>query len=144
MRLNNATTHYKAKDASTASQPALILMTYDAALRFTKEAQKYMGEGNIPAKGQAIESAFACVAELRRALDIKRGGEVAASLDNLYSYMTDQITQANFANDPSMLDTVKESLGTLREGWRQAIEKLRQEGRLAEYEKPQSQGFLVK
>lgn len=143
MKLNSATTHYKAEDAATASQPALILMTYDAALRFTKEAQKYMQEGNIPAKGKAIESAFACVAELRRALDIKRGGNIAASLDNLYNFITSQITQANFANDPSMLEPVKASLGTLREGWQEAIEKLRQEGRLAEYEKPQSQGFLV-
>jgi flagellar protein FliS len=144
MILNNATTHYKAKDASTASQPALILMTYDAALRFIKEAQKHMEAGNIPAKGKAIESAFDCIAELRRALDIKRGGEIATSLDKLYSFMTTQITRANFANDSSMLEPVKKSLGTLREGWHQAIEKLRQEGRLAEYEKPQLQGLLVK
>jgi flagellar protein FliS len=144
MKLNNATAHYKAKDAMTASQPALILMTYDAALRFTKEAQKYMEEGNIPAKGRAVESAFACVAELRRALDTKRGGDVASSLGRLYDYMTDQITRANFANDPSLLEPVKTSLETLREGWQEAIEKLRQDGRLSEYETPQSAGLLVR
>lgn len=144
MRLDNATVHYKAKDAMTASQPTLILMTYDAALRFTKEAQKYMEEGDIPAKGRAIESAFACVAELRRALDTERGGDVASSLGRLYSFMTDQITQANFANDPSLLEPVKKTLETLREGWHEAIEKLRQDGRLSEYETPQSAGLLVR
>ena len=143
MRLNDANLHYKTKDASTASQPTLILMTYDAALRFAREAQKHMEDGNIPAKGKAIESVFECVAELRRALDTKRGGEVAISLDKLYNFMTDQITQANFANDPSKLESVKESLETLREGWHQAIEKLRSEGRLTEYETPHSPGFLV-
>jgi len=93
---------------------------------------------------EAVESAFACVAELRRALDTERGGDVASSLGRLYGFMTDQITQANFANDPSLLEPVKKTLETLREGWHEAIEKLRQEGRLSEYETPQSAGLLVR
>lgn len=144
MKLNTAFTNYKLKDAETASQPALILMTYDAALRFIKEAQQFMKEGNIPAKGNAIESAFSCVSELRRALDMQRGGELATSLCSLYNFMTDQITQANFANEPSLLEPVKESLQTLRKGWQEVIEKLQKEGQLAQFEAPQSSGLLVR
>jgi len=144
MKLNDTSAHYKAKDALTASQPALILMTYDAALRFMAEAQTYMKEGNIAAKGTAIESAFACITELRRALDMKKGGDIATSLSTLYDFMTAQITRANFANDPALLEPVRKSLKTLRMGWQEAIEKLRKQGQLAEFETPQSQGVLAR
>ncbi|MBU1707392.1 flagellar export chaperone FliS [bacterium] len=144
MKLNTPSAHYKRKDAETASQPALILMTYDAALRFVKEAQQFMKNGKIPEKGQAIDSAFSCVAELRRALDMERGGDIANSLFSMYNYMTDQITRANFANDPAQLEPVKESLATLRKGWQEVIDKLQEEGQLAQYETPQSPGLLVR
>jgi flagellar protein FliS len=144
MKLNDTSAYYKTKDALTASQPALILMTYDAALRFMAEAQTYMKEGNIPAKGTAIESAFACITELRRALDFKKGGDIATSLSTLYDFMMAQITRANFANDPALLEPVRKSLVTLRMGWQEAIEKLRKKGQLAEFEAPQSPGLLAR
>jgi len=144
MKLSDTSAHYKTKDALTASQPALILMTYDAALRFMAEAQVHMKEGNISAKGTAIESAFACIAELRRALDMTKGGDIATSLSTLYDFMTTQITRANFANDPAFLEPVRKSLKTLRTGWQEAIEKLRRQGQLTEFEAPQSPGFLAR
>ncbi len=144
MKLNNASAQYKEQDALTASQPALILMTYDAALRFTKEAQKFMAEGNIPAKNRAIESAFACVAELKRALNEKRGGEMAKSLAALYQFMISQITRANLLKDPSLLEPVKQSLTTLRSGWQEGIEKLRQQGQLEQFETPNVQGLVAR
>jgi flagellar protein FliS len=144
MKLNNVSVQYKEKDALTASQPALILMTYDAALRFTAEAQQNMKKGDIPAKGTAIDSAFSCVAELRRALDFRKGGDIATSLSNLYDFMTTQITRANIANDPSLLEPVRKSLETLRSGWSEAIEKLKKDGALAEYNSPKIHGIVAK
>ena len=144
MKLHTPSAHYKRKDAETASQPALILMTYDAALRYVREAQQHMKDGNIPEKGMAIDSAISCVAELRRALDMERGGDIAESLFSLYNYMTDQITRANFANDPALLQPVKASLTSLRQGWQEVIDKLQEEGQLDQYETPQSHGLLVR
>jgi flagellar protein FliS len=144
MKLNNASAQYKEQDALTASQPALILMTYDAALRFTKEAQKFMAERDIPAKNRAVESAFACVADLQRALNEKRGGEVAKSLGSLYQFMTSQITRANLLNDPSLLEPVQKCLTTLRAGWQEGIQKLRQEGQLEQFETPVAQGLVAR
>ena len=71
-------------------------------------------------KGAAISKAGNLIQEgLRAALDIKKGGDLAAQLDALYLYMDQRITLAHLRNDPAPLHEVLGLLRELREAWQQ-------------------------
>ncbi len=100
-------------------------MLYEGAIKFTKQAKMAMEEGKIPEKCELIGRAFDIVMELNNTLDHKVGGDLAAQLEQLYIYMTDELTQANITNDPKRLDNVLGVLQTLYDGWVQAVEELK-------------------
>ncbi|MBL4609427.1 MAG: flagellar export chaperone FliS, partial [Pseudomonas sp.] len=57
------------------------------------------------------------VCGLRDALDLEKGGEVAANLDSLYAYILQRLSMANLKNDPAILDEVAALLRDVKEGW---------------------------
>jgi flagellar protein FliS len=123
----NPYTEYEAVQFNTASQPQLILMTYDGAIRFTKEAKKRIMAKDISGKGLCIDRAFAAIAELRNSLNLGEGRDVAQSLNNLYYYLTKQLSRANLDNDIEPLDVVIEILTGLRDAWNELFERMRSE-----------------
>ncbi|MDE3035944.1 MAG: flagellar protein FliS, partial [Nitrospirota bacterium] len=62
--------------------------------------------------------AVAIIAELRAVLDKKSGGDIARKLDELYTYMLDQLTLANFQNDGQRINRVIELMGMLHVSWK--------------------------
>jgi flagellar protein FliS len=131
MKANSSHTAYKQQDAA-CSQPQLILMIYDAAIRFTREAAAHLAAGRWAEKGQAVESAYECIAELRRALNLKEGGEVAVSLDRMYDFLSTKLALGNAGKDPAQFQQITASLEILREAWQDAFEQLKREGHFAE------------
>jgi flagellar protein FliS len=123
----NPYTEYEAVQFNTAGQPQLILMTYDGAIRFTKEAKKRILAKDISGKGLCIDRAFAAIAELRNSLNLGEGRDVAQSLNNLYYYLTKQLSRANLDNDTEPLDVVIEILIGLREAWNELFERMKSE-----------------
>jgi flagellar protein FliS len=121
----NPYAEYKAVQFNTAGQPQLVLMTYDGAIRFAKEAKKRILAKDIPGKGLCIDRAFAAIAELRNSLNLGEGQDVAQSLNNLYFYLTKQLTKANLENDTEPLDVVIEILTGLRQAWEEMFNKLK-------------------
>ena len=123
----NPYTEYEAVQFNTAGQPQLILMTYDGAIRFTKEAKKRILAKDISGKGLCIDRAFAAIAELRNSLNLGEGRDVAQSLNNLYYYLTKQLSRANLDNATEPLDVVIEILTGLREAWNELFERMKSE-----------------
>ena len=123
----NPYTEYEAVQFNTASQPQLILMTYDGAIRFAKEAKKRILAKDLSGKGLCIDRAFAAIAELRNSLNLGEGRDVAQSLNNLYYYLTKQLSKANLENSTEPLDVVIEILMGLREAWNEMFERLKTE-----------------
>ena len=104
--------------AVAASPHELIVMLFDGALTAIQGARHNMKLGKIPEKGVAISHAIQIINDgLRASLDKKAGGEIAASLDSLYQYMTNRLLQANLNNAPDMLDEVHGLLSDLRDAW---------------------------
>ena len=124
---NNPYTEYEAVQFNTASQPQLILMTYDGAIRFAKEAKKRIMAKDISGKGLCIDRAFAAIAELRNSLNLGEGRDVAQSLNNLYYYLTKQLSRANLDNDIEPLNVVIEILTGLRDAWNELFERMKSE-----------------
>ena len=95
----------------------LVVMLYDGALRFTGDARSAIERGDVLTRRTGIIRALAIVSELQSTLDIKAGGDLAMSLDSLYTFVTDRLTEASVKQDVQPLDEAIRVLATLREGW---------------------------
>ncbi|MBK9324026.1 MAG: flagellar export chaperone FliS [Bdellovibrionaceae bacterium] len=125
--MKNAYQKYKNTSIQSASREKLLLMLYEGAIRFTKQAIKAAEEKNIAERGMNIGRAFDIVMELNNTLDHKVGGEIALHLEQLYMFLMEQFTKANISGSPEPLRASLKILENLYEGWVQAIEKLKKE-----------------
>ncbi len=123
--MKNAYQKYKQTSIQSASREKLLLMMYEGAIKFVKLAIAAVEQKKIADKGVNIGRAYDIVLELNNTLDHKIGGEVAKNLEQLYMYVTDQLTQANIKSDAGHLKNALQVLETLYDGWRKAIERLK-------------------
>lgn len=118
---------YKTTSVQSASREKILLMLYEAAIRFIKKAIKAIEENNIAERGVNIGKAYDIFMELNNTLDHKSGGEIAVNLEQLYMYITDQLTHANIKGDVKALQNVLKITETLYRGWVEAVESLKKE-----------------
>ena len=102
---------------SEADPHRLIQMLLEGGLQRIAQAKGAMQYGNLPLKGELIGKAVGIVGGLRDALDVSKGGELAANLDNLYAFMLQRLSVANMKNDPAILEEVAGLLRDVKEGW---------------------------
>src|SRR4051812_9484961 len=124
---NNAYQKYQANSVQTASREKILLMLYEGAIKFVKKAILAIEQKNIAERGMNIGRAYDIIMELNNTLDHNVGGEVSKSLEQLYNFMTEQLTKANMTGDKEPLENVSKMLETLHDGWKQAVEKLKSE-----------------
>jgi flagellar protein FliS len=108
---------YRQTEVQSRTPLELVVMLYDGALRFTHEARTAIVERDIARRGRAVSRAMAIIAELQNSLDMDGGGEIAASLDKLYTFVNDRLIDASVRQDIRPLDEALRVLTTLREGW---------------------------
>jgi len=118
----NGYNQYHNNQIATASREQILLMLYDGAIRFCKQAKKAIEEEDTPSKGRFIGKAMAIITEFSNTLDHEIGGEIAANLDGLYTFILKELTTANINNDPKPIDTACTMLCELRATWAEAIE----------------------
>lgn len=95
----------------------LILLLLQGALDRIAGAKGYMQRGEVASKCESIGKAIDIIAGLRGALDLERGGEIAANLHALYDYSELRLLEANCHNDSSRLDEVVRLLGQIKVAW---------------------------
>ncbi len=101
-----------------ASPHRLIVMLFEGAITAVTGAALHMKAGDIEKKGLAISKAVNIIQNgMRASLDLKAGGEIAASLDSLYDYMIRRLMTANLENKVEMLHEVNELLAELKSAW---------------------------
>ena len=127
---------YHTNDISTSSQGQLILMLYDGALQAVNQAIQCMDRKEITEQGRSILKAQDIINELSSALDIKQGGEVAKTLEQLYQFVLNQLIQANITSDPMYLESIIKVLTPLRDAWSQITEAPTDNETLAEPQPP--------
>lgn len=103
-----------------ASPHQLIVLLFDGALNAIKLAKLYIEKGNIAGKGAAISKAINIIDNgLKSCLDMEKGGEIAANLDDLYHYISHQLVLANLHNDVAKLDSCYDLLNNIAQSWRE-------------------------
>jgi flagellar protein FliS len=65
--------------------------------------------------------------ELNNTLDHKIGGPIAAQLEQLYMFVTEQYTKSNISGEVKPLKDALKVLENLYEGWKGAVENLKKE-----------------
>ncbi|MGM0454180.1 MAG: flagellar export chaperone FliS [Thermodesulfobacteriota bacterium] len=119
--------NYFKNQVQTASPERVLVMLYDGAIRFLRQARQALEQGDRVGKLEKVSRAVAILTELSNTLDFEKGGEIAENLDGLYGYMIRELTRANSGDDFDPLKVSEDILVDLRDGWIQAIEKNRAE-----------------
>jgi len=113
----NGHNRYLETAVETASPARLIVMLYDGAIRFINEAAYAMQQRNYETQNAKLQRAQKILAELISSLDFDKGGEIAENLFRLYTYMYNQLVEANINDDRDRLEHVVHLLSELRKAW---------------------------
>lgn len=125
--MKNAHQKYKQTSVQSASREKLLLMLYEGAIRFVKQAMIAIDQKDIAGRGMNIGRAFDIINELNNTLNHEAGGEIAANLEQLYMFICEQLTKSNATGQKKPLEDSVRVLETLYSGWVEAIEKLKRE-----------------
>jgi len=104
---------------SEASPHQLVNMLLEGLLRNIGSARAALKRGDIATKGVQINKAVRIIDEaLKPALDLAKGGDIAANLNGLYGYCSLRLTEANLRNDDAALADVIRVIEPLADGWK--------------------------
>lgn len=113
----NGHDRYLETAVETASPARLIVMLYDGAIRFINEAIYAMQQRDYETQNARLQRAQKILAELISSLDFDKGGEIAENLFRLYTYMYNQLVEANINDDAARLEHVVGLMSEIREAW---------------------------
>jgi flagellar protein FliS len=101
----------------------LVVMCYDQAIHSLRQARTFYDTGAFEEKGRALRRALDVLHELRGALDLQKGGEIARNLDSLYGYLTGRILRGDLEKDLKAFDEGIQLLSTLKGAWQEIAQK---------------------
>ena len=114
---NNPYMNYRNAKVETSSQGDLLVMLYDAALRFVKEIETHILSKDIAKKGIAVDNAFAVLNELQYSINYDHDVKLANNLNALYNFITSEISKANINNTANKIPPVIIVIEKLKDGW---------------------------
>lgn len=101
-----------------ASPHKLIAMLFDGFDDALARARGALASGQVEVKCRALSHAVRLVEEgLKAGLDLRSGGKLAADLNELYTYVSLRLTQANLHNDAAALDECAQLMAPVRSAW---------------------------
>jgi flagellar protein FliS len=112
---------YLATQIETTTQGELLLMLYEAAIKFLKRAKREIDNRDYAKKGIYISKAMAIIHELSESLNKEKGGDITPKLGQLYMFCTTQLVKANIRLDNKMIDDVINILEGLRSAYAQIV-----------------------
>lgn len=112
---------YQKNAILTASPAELTLMLYDGIVKFCNKAKVAMEKNDYEGRNTNIKKAQAIVAELRSTLDKKY--PVWEDFERVYTYIYDQLLEANIHNNPEALEQALVRTREMRETWKEVMGK---------------------
>ena len=121
MNSKSALSFYRQVNSQTgvvdADPHRLIQLLLDGALDRIAQAKGALIAGDTAAMGEALGKAIGILSGLQGSLDMERGGEIAASLNRLYDYMSLRLLDVHREKESASLDEVVGLLGNIKSGW---------------------------
>jgi flagellar protein FliS len=97
----------------------LIQMLFDGLIDSLSAARGHIEHNAIEEKSKSLARAGRIVVGLQAALDLDKGGDLAANLNELYSYVLRRLLHVNAYNDLQTLKEIHGLITEVREAWRQ-------------------------
>jgi flagellar protein FliS len=110
---------YQQNAVMTAPPGRLVVMLYDGAGRFLRRASLAMQNGEVQRTNEALQRGEAIIDELLVTLNHEEGGEIAASLRDLYLFCRRHLNEARVEKDHEKVDAVVGLLEELRDAFAQ-------------------------
>ncbi|MGF1721803.1 flagellar export chaperone FliS [Vibrio kyushuensis] len=103
--------------AAASSPYQLVLMLIGGFLDTLTRAEAHMEAKRFKEKGEAIARCLDIIGGLNSALDMKRGGEMAEQMNNLYDFCSLRLFEASTQNEIEKLHEVRSVMTNIQEGW---------------------------
>jgi flagellar secretion chaperone FliS len=110
---------YRVQAVESASPAQLVLMLYDGVLGAIAASTRALASEprDLATAHRELTRAQDIVLELQLSLDHEQGGEIARSLEGIYGFCIDKLTQANVKKDTYRLTDVTTFITELRDAW---------------------------
>jgi flagellar protein FliS len=105
----------------TSSPAELTLMLYEGCIKFINISLGAIEEKDVQKAHTNILKAEHIIDYLRQTLDMKYA--VAQDFENIYSYLSDRLIEANLKKDPDILQEVNTHLRSVRDTWKEVMKK---------------------
>jgi flagellar protein FliS len=119
---------YQQQQIMTAPPDKLLLMLFDGALRFCRQAKNALEEARLEEAHHHIVRVQDIVMELESSLNMDY--EISSSLWAIYDYLYRRLVEANIKKDAAILDEVSSFLTELREMWAEVALQVRKEKKM--------------
>lgn len=115
----NKQQQYNAYNLATQTVPKTrqVVMLYDGAIRFMKQARQAVEENRIEDRFNLLMKVSEVLIGLQGCLDFENGGEIAPILYDYYSSLDARILYVQRTNDLKILDSVIAELKQMRGAW---------------------------
>jgi flagellar protein FliS len=109
---------YRESSVLTATPEQLVVMLYDGAGRFLRQAEAAYGEGALEHAHDRLGRGEAIIDELLATLDMDQG-QVAERLQAIYVYCKRCLSESRKERDVAKIRLVVRLMAELREAWSQ-------------------------
>ena len=87
--------HYQRTNIETSTGLGLVVMSYEYAIRFLKQAKEHYKNQEYLEKAKALQRALDIINELQCSLDFEKGKEIATNLDSIYNFLIRKLLEAD-------------------------------------------------
>ncbi len=113
----NSYQQYKKHNVMMANPIELVIMLYNGAIKQLHLSEIAIGEKNLEAANEHLQSAQDIVMELMMGLDLSYS--IAQDLLKLYEFVHHEIVSVNASKDPAGIAPVIAIMSSLRDAWEQ-------------------------
>ncbi len=122
---NNPYAQYERNKIMTATPAELTLMLYEGAIKFGNIAIKAIEDSDMEKAHANIVKVENIIDEFRRTLDFKY--PVAQDFENIYSYLSRRLVEANTKKDKEIMEEVVKHLRSVRDTWKEVMRIAKQQ-----------------
>lgn len=118
MSYSSISKQYKKNQIETASPKQLVVLLYEGAVKYIRLAELATEQGHMDKVNTHLIKAQDIVTELMSSLNHQNGeNTIASELETLYSYILNQLIQANLQKDSEKMSAMRHLMTELKEAW---------------------------
>jgi len=124
----NIAQNYRNAQLNTASPGQRVVLMYEGLHKELMKSKNLIVNinkdiTNIEKAHNSISLSEQIILELKLALDMDKGGELAQNLNNLYEFWIVQLSEINMKKDAKALNPIIDMVSELKDTWREAAKR---------------------